>query len=425
MDNSVLIFSLVILVMFSSFFSATETAFSSVNRIRLKNMAEINKKAKKALDLAEDYDQLLSTILVGNNIVNIAATAIATVLFTRLYGDSGATYSTIIMTVVVLIFGEVTPKSIAKEAPEKFCLSVVGPIGFFKTILRPINWLFGLWKKLMAHFFTIENEDSMTQEELLMIVEEAQNDGDLEEHESDLISAAIEFNDLDVKEILTPRVDVVAIDMRTSLQEIEAMFRENNFSRFPVYENSIDNIVGVLHEKDFYYLYYNQQDQDIQSIVKSVQYTSPHVKISNLLRQLQSTKTHMAVVIDEYGGTAGIITMEDILEELVGEIYDEHDEIIEYFHPIDESHWLVECDADLDDLFEFLDMEVDEDYDFITVGGWVIHEMEKIPNQNDHFQFRDLEITVTQCDDRKVEQIMVHRLVEISQQTEESKEKDR
>ena len=410
MDNSILIAALVILVLFSGFFSATETAFSSVNRIRLKNMAEMNKKAAKALALSENYDELLSTILVGNNIVNIAATTIATVLFTRAYGESGATYSTVIMTIVVLVFGEVTPKSIAKEAPEKFCLMVVNGIGIVKMLLSPINWLFSTWKKLIAHFLTIENDGSMDKEELLMIVEEAQNDGDLEEHESDLISAAIEFNDLDVKEILTPRVDVIAVDVKTPLKEIETMFRENNFSRFPVYESSIDNIVGVIHEKDFYYLYYNHQEQGIHSIIKNVQYTSPHVKISNLLRQLQSTKTHMAVVIDEYGGTAGIITMEDILEELVGEIYDEHDEVVEYFHPIDESHWLVQADADLDDMFEYFDLEEEEDYDFITVGGWVIHEMEKIPDQGESFNYKNLEITVTQCDDRKVEQIMIHRL---------------
>lgn len=415
MDNSILILVLVILVMFSSFFSATETAFSSANKIRLKNMAENDKRAKKALVLADDYDQLLSTILVGNNIVNIAATAIATVLFTRIYGDTGATISTVIMTVVVLVFGEVTPKSIAKEAPERFCLAVVTPISFFKTILKPVNWLFGCWKKLMAQIFKIENVDSMTPEELLMIVEEAQNDGDLLEHESDLISAAIEFNDLDVKEILTPRVDVIAVDVKTPLKEIEATFRDNNFSRFPVYENSIDNIIGVLHEKDFYYLFYNTENRNVKSIIKSVQYTSPHVKISNLLRQLQSTKTHMAVVIDEYGGTAGIITMEDILEELVGEIYDEHDEIIEYFHTVDENHWLVECEADLDDMFEYFDMEFDDDYDFNSVGGWVIHEMEKIPDKGDSFQFENLEITVTECDDRKVEQIMVQRLIETTE----------
>lgn len=414
MDDSItiMIVSLLVLVLFSAFFSATETAYSSLNRIRIKNLAETNKKAKRVLKLSEDYDTLLSTILVGNNIVNIGATTIATVLFTKIYGDLGATLSTVVMTAVVLVFGEVTPKSIAKESPEKFALAVSGPIQFIKILLTPINVLFSLWKKLIALFLKVENDDSMDKEELLMIVEEAQNEGDLEEHESDLISAAIEFNDLDVKEILTPRVDVVAVEINTALSDIERLFRENNFSRFPVYQDTIDNIIGVLHEKDFYYLYYNEKERGLSSIVKSVQYTSPQVKISNLLRQLQSTKMHMAVVIDEYGGTAGIITMEDILEELVGEIYDEHDEVIEYFHPVDETHWLVECEADLDDLFEYLNMEVDEDFDCNTVGGWVIHEMEDIPNQGDTFQFEDLEIEVTKCDDRHVEQIMVHRLIE-------------
>lgn len=419
-DNiTIMIISLLVLIFFSAFFSATETAYSSLNRIRLKNMAELNDKAKRALKLVDNYDSLLSTILVGNNIVNIAATTIATVLFTKIYGDTGATIATIVMTVVVLIFGEVTPKSIAKESPEKFALAVSGPISFIKIILTPINFIFTLWKKLIAHFFTVENEEYMDKEELLMIVEEAQNEGDLEEHESDLISAAIEFNDLDVKEILTPRVDVVAVDIKMSMKEMEEMFRENNFSRFPVYSNSIDNIVGVIHEKDFYYLYYNKKEQGVQSIIKNVQYTSPHVKISNLLRQLQSSKMHMAVVIDEYGGTAGIITMEDILEELVGEIYDEHDEIIEYFHKEEENQWLVEAEADLDDLFEYLEMEVDEDFDCNTVGGWVIHQLEDIPDKGDHFHFRDLEVTVTKCDERMVQQVRIQRIEEQDEQEEE------
>ncbi len=412
MDNTVLIISLVILVLFSGFFSATETAFSCVNKLRLKSLAETNKKAKKVLELSEDFDSLLSTILVGNNIVNIASTAIATVLFTRIFHDAGAAVSTLVMTIAVLIFGEITPKSIAKEAPEKFCLAVLGPISFFKTILRPINWFFSLWKKLVYNLINIENEEAIAQEELLLMVEEAQSEGELEEHESDLISAAIEFNDLDVKEILTPRVDVIAVSIDTSLDQIEEMFRENNYSRFPIYEGTVDNIIGVLHEKDFYYLFYKKKSMNIKSIVKKVQFTSPHVKISYLLRQLQSSKSHMAIVIDEYGGTAGIITMEDILEELVGEIYDEHDEVIEYFKQIDETHWLIECDANLEDMFEHFEIDINEEYDFITVGGWVIHHMNKIPKVGDAFHFENYEVSVVKCDERHVEQVVFHKIAE-------------
>ena len=410
MSNTMtLIGVLAVLVLCSSFFSATETAYSSINRIKLKNMASAgSRKAQKALELADGYDRLLSTILVGNNVVNILASSLATVLFVQNlgFGDAGVSLSTAVMTIVILIFGEISPKSIAKETPEKFAMAVAGVIGFIQTLLTPINFLFSLWKKLLSMMFKVENDDSMTQEELLTIVEEAQNEGDLEAHESDLICAAIEFNDLDVKDILTPRVDVIAVDVTDSLDEIELMFRNNNFSRLPVYENSIDNIVGVIHEKDFYNLYYNHMGT-FKSITQTLLYTSPHVKISSLLKQLQSSKTHMAVVLDEYGGTAGIITLEDILEELVGEIYDEHDQVKEYYKELDPNTYLIECDMDLDDMFEFFGLEDEEDYDFITVSGWVIHELERIPKVGESFTYKNLVVTVTQTDARKVIEVKV------------------
>ena len=413
MSNTMtLIGILAILVFCSSFFSATETAYSSINKIKLKNMASAgSRKAQKALELADGYDRLLSTILVGNNVVNILASSLATVLFVQNlgFGDAGVSLSTAVMTVVILIFGEISPKSIAKETPEKFAMAVAGVIGFIQTLLTPINFLFSLWKKLLSMLFKVENDDSMTQEELLTIVEEAQNEGDLEAHESDLICAAIEFNDLDVKDILTPRVDVVAVDVTDSLDEIELMFRNNNFSRLPVYENSIDNIVGVIHEKDFYNLYYNHMGT-FKSITQTLLYTSPHVKISTLLKQLQSSKTHMAVVLDEYGGTAGLITLEDILEELVGEIYDEHDQVKEYYKELDPNTYLIECDMDLDDMFEFFGLEDEEDYDFITVSGWVIHELERIPKVGESFTYKNLVVTVTQTDARKVIEVKVRVL---------------
>ena len=419
-SNSTIIIALILLVGGSAFFSATETAFSSVNKIRLKNMAnDGDRRAKKALDLAENYDKLLTTILVGNNLVNIMATALATVLFTRIYHDLGATISTAVMTVVVLIFGEVTPKSIAKETPEKFAMSVCGIVGFLVVLLTPINLLFTLWKMLISHLFHVENDEGMTQEELITIVEEAMNDGDLEEHESDLITAAIEFNDLEVNEILTPRVDVVALDIETSMEEMEEAFRTNSFSRFPIYENTIDNVIGILHEKDFYYAFYNDA-KDVRAILKPIQYTSSHVKISELLRQLQNSKTHMAVVLDEYGGTAGIITMEDILEELVGEIYDEHDEIREYWHQVDEKTYLVEGDCDLGEMFELFDMEeTDDEYDVNTVSGWAIQNMNRIPKEGDTFVADDLFVTIMGADEKLVKNIKVQLLEKEEEETDE------
>jgi CBS domain containing-hemolysin-like protein len=419
-SNSTIIIALILLVGGSAFFSATETAFSSVNKIRLKNMAnDGDRRAKKALDLAENYDKLLTTILVGNNLVNIMATALATVLFTRIYHDLGATISTAVMTVVVLIFGEVTPKSIAKETPEKFAMSVCGIIGFLVVLLTPINLLFTLWKMLISHLFHVENDEGMTQEELITIVEEAMNDGDLEEHESDLITAAIEFNDLEVNEILTPRVDVVALDIETSMEGMEEAFRTNSFSRFPIYENTIDNVIGILHEKDFYYAFYNDA-KDVRAILKPIQYTSSHVKISELLRQLQNSKTHMAVVLDEYGGTAGIITMEDILEELVGEIYDEHDEIREYWHQVDEKTYLVEGDCDLGEMFELFDMEeTDDEYDVNTVSGWAIQNMNRIPKEGDTFVADDLFVTIMEADEKLVKNVKVQLLEKEEEETDE------
>lgn len=418
-SNTTIILALIALICCSAFFSATETAYSSVNKIRLKNLAnDGDKKAKKALDLAEDYDRLLTTILVGNNLVNIMATALATVLFTNLYKEYGATISTLVMTPLVLIFGEVTPKSVAKETPEKFAMSVCGIMKFLVFILTPINFVFTLWKKLISSVFHLENDDSMTQEELITIVEEAQKDGDLEEHESDLITAAIEFNDLEVNEILTPRVDVVALDIETTMDEMEEAFRTNSYSRFPIYEDTIDNVIGILHEKDFYYAYYNNA-KDVRALLKPIQYTSSHVKISELLRQLQSSKTHMAVVLDEYGGTAGIITMEDILEELVGEIYDEHDEVREYYHKVDDNTYLVEGDCDLGEMFELFDMEeIDDEYDVNTVSGWVIQNMKRIPHEGDVFVANDLFVTIMDADEKLVKNIKVQMLIK-KEETEE------
>lgn len=419
-SNTTIIIALILLVGCSAFFSATETAYSSLNKIRLKNMAnDGDKKAKKALELAEDYDKLLTTILIGNNLVNITATALATVLFTNLYQEFGATVSTLVMTPVVLVFGEVTPKSVAKESPEKFAMSVCGIVKLLTVILTPVNFLFTCWKKLISSILHIENDEGMTQEELITIVEEAQKDGDLEEHESDLITAAIEFNDLEVNEILTPRVDVVALDIDSTMDEIEEAFRTNSFSRFPIYEDTIDNVVGILHEKDFYYAYYNDAE-NVKGILKPIQYTSSHVKISELLRQLQSSKTHMAVVLDEYGGTAGIITMEDILEELVGEIYDEHDEVREYWQQIDEKTYLVEGDCDLGEMFALFDMEdIDDEYDVNTVSGWAIQNMNRIPHEGDVFVANNLFVTIKDADEKLVKSIKIQLLKQ-----EEEKEED-
>lgn len=379
-----------------------------------------NKSAERALKLLDDYDSLISTILIGNNIVNIAGASIATVIFTKIYGVAGASISTLVMTIVVLIFGEITPKSLAKEKPEKFSMMSSGFISFLNVIFIPLNALFSLWKNFIKKIFKFTEEDSLTQDELITMVEEAENDGDLEAHESDLICAAIEFNDLDVKDILTPRVDLVAIDIRSPLEDIEKVFRFNSFSRLPVYENSIDNIVGFIHEKDFYNLYYNEIGP-LKTIIKTIIFTNLHVKISVLLRQLQSSKTHMAIVLDEYGGTSGIITLEDILEELVGDIWDEHDIVVEYYKQLDESTFLIDCDADLEDMFERFNVKVTEEFEMITVSGWVIHQFEHIPSVGEQFNYLNINIEVTKADARKVNEIKVTLLKKEEEEEKKSK----
>ena len=405
-----LVISLVILVIFSGIFSATETAYSVASKIKLKSMDNDGKPgAKGALDILDHYDKFLSTVLIGNNIVNILSATLATILFTRIYGEGGATISTIVMTLLVLMFGEIAPKSIAKQAPEAFACRLVGLVKFFMTILTPLSLVFRGWQNLVQHMIHVENDDSDIQDELITMVDEAEREGDLEEHESDLISAAIEFNDLDVRDVLTPRVDVVAVEIGTPVEEIERTFRMNSFSRLPVYERSIDNIVGLIHEKDFYNLLYQDKEKAIiRKIIKPVVYTSENVKISTLLKQLQKAKVHLAVVLDEYGGTAGIITMEDIIEELVGEIWDEHDTVKEYYQKIDDQTYLVQCDADIDDMLDRFGEKPEEDeYDFITVSGWVIHELDHIPQVGEEFDFGHLHITITKADQRKVIQIRV------------------
>lgn len=407
LGNQSLTILLFVLVLLSGMFSAIETAYSSSNKIRLRAMD--SKGAEGVLRILDDFERFISTVLVGNNIVNILSATMATILFTRIYGNSGAVIATAVMTVAVLLFGEIAPKTIASRNPEKFAISTLGIVQFFETILRPLTLVFGAWQYLVSKLVRVEDYDGDISDELITMVDEAEKEGDLQAHESDLISAAIEFNDLDVKDVLTPRVNVMAVNITTSIKELEKMFRLNSFSRIPVFEKNIDNIVGVIHEKDFYSMLYVDKDRTtIRRLIKPVIYTNENVKISTLLKQLQKAKLHMAVVLDEYGGTAGIITMEDIIEELVGEIYDEHDTVTEFYKQIGDNEFLVNCSAEVDDMMERFGVDYDEDeFDFITVSGWVIHELDKIPQAGEEFDYKNLHVKVTQADQRKVNEIHV------------------
>ena len=401
-----LIIALVFLVACSAFFSASETAFSSLNQIRLKSRAEDgDASAARVLAMAEKYDKLLSTILIGNNIVNIAAASIGTILFTRALGaERGATMSTIVLTIVVLIFGEVTPKSLAKEMPETVATAVSPMLNLLMVLFTPLTWLFSQWKRLLGHFVHSTVEDTITEGELMTMVSEAENDGELTDRESELIRSAIEFDDVEVEEILTPRVDVVAVEDNTSLDEVAQTFAESGYSRLPVYHDTIDNIIGVVHEKDFY-LARLKKETSLEELVKPTLYTTGSTQISQLLRTLREQHHHLAVVVDEYGGTEGIITLEDILEELVGEIWDEHDEATEDFHKQSDGSWIVLGSASVDDLFETLGLPEDEDIDSNTVNGLVQEKTCHLPKVGDRFTLGGYDGVVTRTAKRRVTEV--------------------
>ena len=414
-DGSItLLVALVILIAFSAFFSASETAFSSLNQIRLKSRAEEgDASAARVLAMAEKYDKLLSSILIGNNIVNIAAASIGTVLFTKWLGEErGATASTIVLTIVVLIFGEVTPKTLAKEMPETIATAVSPVLNLLLTLFTPLTWLFSQWKKLLGHFVHSSESDTITEGELITMVSEAESDGELTDRESQLIRSAIEFDDVEVEEILTPRVDVVAVEDNISLEQLAQTFAESGYSRLPVYHDTIDNIIGVVHEKDFY-LARLKKTATLEDLIAPTLYTTGSTQISQLLRTLREQHHHMAVVVDEYGGTAGLVTMEDLLEEIVGNIYDEFDpqedqEII----ALGDNRWRIAGSAELDDVAEALDMEFPEDEESETLGGLVFAQLNVIPEDGSHpeVELYGLHIRVEELTDRRVEWATVTKL---------------
>ena len=404
-----MIVGLVFCVIMSGYFSATETAFTSLNRVRLKSWADGgDQRAARTLALAEDYDKLLSTLLIGNNIVNNVATTIGAVLFIHLIDNvTGPTVSAIVLTVVILIFGEVSPKSLAKESPERFAMFATPLLGVFRTVLTPLNFLFTQWKRLLSKVFRKSADGGITEEELVTLVDQAESEGGLDQHESKLIRAAIEFHDLEVEEILTPRVDIVAVEDTESMEEIAKTFAENGYSRLPVYHEDIDNIIGVIHEKDFHAARYRGLTS-VKEMLGPMLYTTGNTKISELLRILQREKAHMVIVVDEYGGTEGLVTLEDIVEELVGEIWDEHDEVIEIFRKQPDGSYLIACSADLDDMYDLF--QVKGTCDAATVSGWVMEEVGKVPEVGDHFQSEGLDVTVTKVEHRRVLEIQVRVL---------------
>ena len=417
-----MIAAMVVMVICSAYFSATETAFTSLNRIRLKSKADAgNRRAARALELVDKYDNLLSTILVGNNIVNLTASSLSTLFFTvGLKLQNGAVIATAVITVVVLIFGEVSPKSMAKEAPEQFAMFSAPIIGALMVILTPVNWFFAGLKRLLSRIMRGGDKEGITEEELVTMVDQAESEGGLDQHESKLIRAAIEFHDLEVEEILTPRVDMVAVEDTDTMEQIARAFAESGYSRLPVYHEDIDDIIGVIHEKDFHAARYRGLT-DVKSFLGPVLYTTGNTKISELLRILQDEKAHMVIVVDEYGGTEGLVTLEDIVEELVGEIWDEHDEVIEEFRRQSDGSYLISCSADLTDLFDLF--AIKGECDANTISGWVMERIGKVPEEGDHFVSDGLDVTVTRVDHRRVLEIRVEVLPPEAESADKGKEK--
>lgn len=405
MNYTVTVLIILFCLISSGYFSATETAFSSLNKTKLKTMAEKgNHKAVKTLDVAESYDKLLSTILIGNNIVNIALASLSTIIFVELLKDQdlGATIATIVSTVVVLIFGEITPKSIAKDLPEKFAMFATPLIRLLMVLFTPLNFVFSMWKRLVSLFVKSDEENKMSQDELLMFVEEVRQEGSIDEEEGELLRNAIEFGERTAEDILTHRVDIEAVPIDTDKEEIAKVFTQMRFSRLLVYDENIDNIIGVIHQKD---LYENGHltEKTVTDIMNEPVFVQRSGKIDDLLKQLQKSKSHVAVVLDEYGGTYGLVTMEDILEELVGDIWDEHDEIEEPIRQVGTDTYLVDGAIPVEEFSEFFGVEFETES--VSLGGWIMEQMEELPNEGDSFTYNELNFEIVELE--------VHRIVTV------------
>ena len=390
----------------SAFFSASEMSFSSLNKVRIKSMADQgNSKAQLVLSMLDKYDDLLSTILVGNNVVNILCSSMATVLFIALLDEArGPGVATVVTTIVVLIFGEISPKSIAKESPEKFAMLTAPILNALVKIFVPINWLFGLWKKLLSKIIKSSDDQTVTEAELLTYIDEVEQGGTIDAQEGSLIRSAIGFTDLEVQDIFTPRMEIVSISTEMTSEEIENVFLESGYSRLPIHDGDVDHINGILYQKDFYRLVVHGK-KSVEDVAWPAIFASKHKKIGDLLKELQQAKQHIAIVIDEFGGTVGLVTMEDILEEIVGDIWDEYDTVSDDIQTLEDGSYQVTGTCNVEELFEFLGKK--KEFDFITVNGWLMDELGKVPAAGDSIQVEGLNVTVTRSNGRRAESVHI------------------
>ena len=393
----------------SAFFSASETAYSTLNRNRLRlTAAKGSRRAALAVKLSDDYDSLISGILVGNNLVNIALASAGTVLFVRwLGGGAGPSVSTAAVTLAVLIFGEITPKSIAKDHPERFAVFAAPVLRAVCVILKPVNFLFSKWKNLISRLFGGKDGKNVTQEELLLMLEEVEKDGAIDRSEGELLVNAVEFADCKVEEVLTHRTDMEAVGSDWAPERIAAVFTESGLSRLPVYEGDLDHITGVLNRKDFF-TSEGISRTPVKELMTPPVFAESGEKLSEVLTTMKKQQTHMCIVVDEYGGTSGLVTMEDILEELVGEIWDEHDEVTEDIQSESEGVWSADGLANLEDFAERFGLEISSEN--VSLGGWVMEMLGRVPEAGDTFEYGDYLIRVTETDGHRAARCRIERI---------------
>jgi CBS domain containing-hemolysin-like protein len=396
-----------------AFFSASETVFSTVNKVRLKNYAkEGNKKAEIALDIAENYDKALSTILIGNTLFNIAASAIANVWAIEVFGAFGIFVATIGLTIVILTFGEVLPKTLAKESSETFALKIAKPLKFLMIISSPIVYLLIKLKNLVLRFSKAkEQKPSVTEQELKDIIESIEEEGVLEKQESELVQSALEFDDKTAEDILTPRVDMVAIDVDDDIEKNKEIIFSERYSRIPVYKDNVDNIIGLLHTRDYLEALIDGREIDLLSMIQPCYFICGGKELSSLLNDFNRKKLHVAIVVDDYGGTLGMVTMEDLLEQIVGDIWDEDEEIEQKFTAVANDMYEVRGDVSLKELFEFLDCEdKDLDNDYTSLGGWVLEKFNRIPTVGESFTYGDFKIIVNDIEEQRITKLIVKKI---------------
>jgi len=405
MYNTLMII-LVILIILSGLFSATETAFSSLNPIKLKFLIEKgNKKATRTLALYDRFEKLLIVILVGNNIVNILSASLATILFIDLVGqDLGVTLSTVVLTTIVLIFGEIAPKSIAKQLPESFAMTITPFIKFVGYLMSPLVIIFGVIQTSMNKLFKFKKQ-TVTEDELLTYVSEVEKQGGINANERELIQRVIDFDALKVTEILTPRVDIEAVELTDDHETILDLFETTGHSRLPVYEKDLDHIIGIIHYKDFMYHVINGK-KTLKTMMKDPIFVTEYMKIVDLLHLLKSKKEHLAIVKDEHGGTQGLASLEDIIEELVGDIFDEHDEIEKDITKVNDDHYIVKGSTELENLLAILGFEYE---DAQTLNGFMLDQMGKIPYVNESFDYEKFNFKVKKATKKKVIEVEIKK----------------